>query len=100
MTDPSHTQAHARDLLRQFIDTHFDSQVQTLAQLVQCPSDNPPGDYAPHAEVPARLLEGMDLVVERPAVPAKFAQQHGMRRVTNLIVRARFAHGQVIALTT
>jgi len=98
MTDPSHTQAHARDVLRQFIDTHFDSQVQTLAQLVQCPSDNPPGDCAPHAEVAARLLEGMDLVVERHAVPAEFAQQHGMRSVTNLIVRERFGDGPVIAL--
>src|SRR6218665_4202134 len=98
MTDPSHTQAHARDVLRQFIDTHFDSQGQTLAKLVQCPSDNPPGDCAPHAEVAARLLEGMDLVVERHAVPAEFAQQHGMRSGTNLIVRERFGDGPVIAL--
>jgi len=96
MTD--HSQAPARDVLRQFIDSHFQEQVETLAQLVQCPSDNPPGDCTPHAEVAARLLEGMDLVVERHAVPPAFAQQHGMRSVTNLIVRERFGEGPVIAL--
>jgi acetylornithine deacetylase/succinyl-diaminopimelate desuccinylase-like protein len=94
MTDRS----SARDLMRQFIDTHFDQQVQTLARLVQCPSDNPPGDCAPHAELTARLLEAMDLEVERHPVPAGFAGQHGMRSVTNLIVRQRFGDGPVIAL--
>lgn len=94
MTDPS----SARDALRQFIDTHFDEQVRTLAQLVQCPSDNPPGDCAPHAELTARLLEGMDFEVERHAVPADFAATHGMRSVTNLIVRERFGDGPVVAL--
>ena len=88
----------ARDTLRQFIDTHFEHQVQTLARLVQCPSDNPPGDCAPHAELTARLLEAMDLKVERHPVPAAFAEQHGMRSVTNLIVRERFGDGPVIAL--
>jgi len=88
----------ARGTLRQFIDTHFDLQVQTLARLVQCPSDNPPGDCAPHAELTARLLEAMDLKVERHPVPAAFAEQHGMRSVTNLIVRERFGEGPVIAL--
>lgn len=94
MTDRS----TAHDTLRQFIDTHFDHQVETLARLVQCPSDNPPGDCAPHAELTARLLEAMDLKVERHPVPAAFAQQHGMRSVTNLIVRERFGDGPVIAL--
>ncbi|BEP65209.1 M20 family metallopeptidase (plasmid) [Variovorax sp. V213] len=94
MTDRS----TARDTLRQFIDTHFDQQVETLARLVQCPSDNPPGDCAPHAELTARLLEAMDLKVERHPVPAAFAEQHGMRSVTNLIVRERFGDGPVIAL--
>ena len=94
MTDPS----SARDTLRQFIDAHFDEQVRTLAQLVQCPSDNPPGDCAPHAELTARLLEAMDFEVERHAVPAEFAAAHGMRSVTNLIVRERFGDGPVVAL--
>ena len=65
---------------------------------MQCPSDNPPGDCAPHAELTARLLEAMDFEVERHPVPAEFARQHGMRSVTNLIVRQRFGDGPVIAL--
>jgi acetylornithine deacetylase/succinyl-diaminopimelate desuccinylase-like protein len=84
--------------MRQFIGSHFDQQVETLARLVQCPSDNPPGDCAPHAELTARLLEAMDFEVERHPVPAEVAQQHGMRSVTNLIVRQRFGDGPVIAL--
>ena len=88
----------ARETLRHFIDSHFDAQVETLATLVQCPSDNPPGDCAPHAELSARLLEAMDLAVERHPVPADVARQHGMRSVTNLIVRERFGDGPVVAL--
>ncbi|OUL99975.1 M20/M25/M40 family metallo-hydrolase [Variovorax sp. JS1663] len=89
---------HARETLRHFIDTHFDEQVRTLARLVQCPSDNPPGDCAPHAELTAGLLEAMGFEVERHPVPAESAAAHGMRSVTNLIVRHRFGDGPVVAL--
>jgi succinyl-diaminopimelate desuccinylase len=88
----------ARESLRHFIDTHFDEQVRTLARLVQCPSDNPPGDCAPHAELSAGLLEAMGFEVERHPVPAEFAAEHGMRSATNLIVRERFGDGPVVAL--
>ena len=90
--------ASARDTLRDYIDAHFDEQVRTLAELVRCPSDNPPGDCAPHAELTARLLEAMGFTVERHEVPAEFAAEHGMRSVTNLIVRERFGDGPVVAL--
>ena len=91
--------ADTRALLRQFIDTHFDEQVQMLARLVQCPSDNPPGDCAPHAELTATLLKAIDFEVERHPVPAEFAAAHGMQSVVNLIVRERFGEGgPVIAL--
>ena len=88
----------ARASLRHFIDTHFDEQVRTLARLVQCPSDNPPGDCALHAELSAGLLEAMGFEVERHPVPAEFAAEHGMRSATNLIVRERFGDGPVVAL--
>ncbi|VTU20966.1 Acetylornithine deacetylase [Variovorax sp. PBL-H6] len=88
----------ARESLRHFIDTHFDEQVGTLARLVRCPSDNPPGDCAPHAELTAGLLEAMGFEVERHPVPARFAAEHGMRSATNLIVRERFGDGPVVAL--
>jgi len=93
------THADARAQLRQFIDMHFDEQVQMLARLVQCPSDNPPGDCAPHAELTATLLEAMDFQVERHPVPAEFAAANGMQSVVNLIVRQRFGNGgPVVAL--
>jgi len=90
--------ASPRDTLRDYIDAHFDEQVRALAELVRCPSDNPPGDCAPHAELTARLLEAMGFTVERHEVPAEHAAAHGMRSVTNLIVRERFGDGPVVAL--
>lgn len=92
------TSTDSRALLRDFIDRHFDEQVQMLQRLVQCPSDNPPGDCAPHAEVAARLYEAQGFTVERHPVPADVAQLHGMRSATNLIVRERFGPGPVVAL--
>ena len=35
--------------LAQFIDAAFGRQTAFLAELVKIPSDNPPGDCAPHA---------------------------------------------------
>lgn len=92
------THDDARAHLRAFIDAHFDAQVHTLARLVQCPSDNPPGDCAPHAELSAQLFEAMGFTVERYPVPEAFARAHGMRSATNLIIRERFGDGPVIAL--
>jgi acetylornithine deacetylase/succinyl-diaminopimelate desuccinylase-like protein len=71
-----------------------------LAALVRQPSDNPPGDCAPHAELAASLLEAMGLGVERHPVPADAVAAHGMRSCTNLIVRVPFgaARGPTIAL--
>ena len=90
--------ANARALMRDFIDRHFDEQVAMLAELVRCPSDNPPGDCAPHAELAARLYEAQGLAVERHPVPAEVTARHGMRSVVNLIVRRRFGDGPVVAL--
>ncbi|MFD1477087.1 ArgE/DapE family deacylase [Ancylobacter polymorphus] len=75
-------------------------EVDFLKALVRVPSDNPPGDCAPHAEVAARLLEELGFTVERHAVPEPFVRAHGMKSVVNLIVRERFGSGSgpVIAL--
>jgi acetylornithine deacetylase/succinyl-diaminopimelate desuccinylase-like protein len=40
-----------------------------LADLVRMPSDNPPGDCAPHAKKAAALLEALGFIVERHVVP-------------------------------
>ncbi len=82
------------------IDDNFAGQVEFLKALVRVPSDNPPGDCAPHADAAATLLERIGFKVERHPVPQAEAQAHGMISVTNLIVRERFGAGRgpVIAL--
>ena len=80
------------------IDALATAQVAFLAALVRVPSDNPPGDCAPHAAAAAALLEARGFVVERHRVPEAAVAAVGMRSVTNLIVRRRFGDGPVVAL--
>ena len=80
------------------VDSSFPAQVKFLAELVRVPSDNPPGDCAPHAQRTAQLREGLGFTVERDAVPAADVRANGMISATNLIVRRRFGDGPVIAL--
>ncbi|MCC6949023.1 MAG: ArgE/DapE family deacylase [Bradyrhizobiaceae bacterium] len=82
-------------------DSYYDlaRAVTFLKALVRIPSDNPPGECSRHAEETAKLLEGLDFKVERHKVPDKLVRAHGMRSVTNLIVREHFGKGgPVIAL--
>lgn len=74
------------------------SQTRFLAELVNSPSDNPPGDCAAHAERAAALLEQLGFNVERHPVPADVVRANGMISVTNLVVRERFGDGPTIAL--
>lgn len=70
-----------------------DSQARFLAELVKVPSDNPPGDCAPHALRAAALLEELGFKVERHPVPEALVKAAGMKSCTNLIVRERFGDG-------
>lgn len=106
MTTPKATTPEATtpeaDTLRRLIAERADAQRQFLAELVKVPSDNPPGDCAPHAARAAELLEALGHQVERHPVPAERVKAAGMISVTNLIVRHRFGadgdSGPVIAL--
>jgi succinyl-diaminopimelate desuccinylase len=84
-------------LLRWIEDQH-PAQSRFLAELVRTPSDNPPGDCRPHAEKTAALLTALGFSVEQHAVPDELVRRHGMRSVTNLIVRLRFGDGPTVAL--
>jgi succinyl-diaminopimelate desuccinylase len=77
---------------------NFHAECDFLAELVKVASDNPPGDTAPHAHRTAVLLERLGFVVERYEVPRELVSAHGMRSVTNLVVRWRFGPGPVVAL--
>ena len=91
-----------------FLAAHRGEEDRFLAELVQVPSDNPPGDCAPHAARAAELLEALGFAVERHVVPDAAVRANGMVSCTNLVVRVRFgagtgpvialnAHGDVVA---
>jgi len=91
--------AHCYEALDAWIDAHFDEEVKFLQDLVRVPTDTPPGDNAPHAERTAELLAAMGLPVEKHPVPDWALQEYGLKSITNLIVRRRFASGgPVVAL--
>jgi acetylornithine deacetylase/succinyl-diaminopimelate desuccinylase-like protein len=87
-----------RQTVRDFLDRSEMAAVELLAELVKVPSDNPPGDCAPHALRAAKLLEERGLVVERHPVPEPLVRANGMVSAVNLVVRERFGEGPVIAL--
>lgn len=88
----------AQQRIRKYVDDQHSAQVRFLAELVKVPSDDPPGDCAPHAVRAAELLEQIGFAVERYPVPAEVVRANGMISVTNLIVRRRFGPGPVVAL--
>ncbi|MGF1619774.1 MAG: M20/M25/M40 family metallo-hydrolase [Rhodomicrobiaceae bacterium] len=81
-----------------YLTASRDAQTGFLAELVRMPSDNPPGDCAPHGARAAGLLEALGFTVERHEAPAELAERNGMISATNLIIRERFGDGPVIAL--
>jgi acetylornithine deacetylase/succinyl-diaminopimelate desuccinylase-like protein len=90
---PARTRSDAARAVRAFLAREHEAQRRFLAELVRTPSDNPPGDCAPHAEEAAGLLEGLGFAVERHAVPGELAKANGMLSCTNLVVRERFGEG-------
>ena len=85
------------DRVSTIVDASFDAEVAFLAELVRVPSDNPPGNCAPHAEKAGALLEQLGYTVERHPVPE--AKAAGMISAVNLIVRRKFgAGGPCVAL--
>ena len=89
------------DALDQWVDQHFDEQVQFFQKLVQVPTDTPPGNNAPHAERTAELLKDFGYDAEKHVVPESDVKAYGMESITNLIVRRPFGaagSGRTIAL--
>ncbi|MBX9776551.1 MAG: ArgE/DapE family deacylase [Xanthobacteraceae bacterium] len=86
------------DQISAFVDDGFAREIELLAELVKVPSDNPPGDCAPHAARTKTLLEELGLTVEACPIPRAAVEAVGMKSATNLIVRHRFGDGPTIAL--
>lgn len=87
-----------RSRIETFLAEHRDAQTRFLAEVVKVPSDNPPGDCAPHAQRAAELLEELGFTVERHPVPQDIVRANGMISAVNLVIRERFGEGPVIAL--
>lgn len=68
-------------------------QAGFLAEMVKVPSDNPPGDCAPHALRAAELLGQMGFAVEQYAVPEDAVKAYGMQSAINLVIREKFGTG-------
>ena len=81
------------DAIHGFVRSHRDEEARFLAEIVQVPSDNPPGDCDRSADTVARLLEGLGFTVERHKVPEALVKANGMVSVTNLIARKQFGQG-------
>jgi acetylornithine deacetylase/succinyl-diaminopimelate desuccinylase-like protein len=92
------TQRDSHAAIRHLLDQRQEEQVRFLADLVKTPSDNPPGDCAPHAELAAAHLEKLGFEVEHDPVPGDVCRAHSMISATNLIVRRRYGEGPTIAL--
>lgn len=87
-----------RQRLHEAVARLFPAETAFLAELVRCPSDNPPGDCAAFAARAAALLEGLGFEVERHEVPEAAARAAGMVSAVNLVVRRRFGAGPTVAL--
>ena len=81
-----------------WVDAHFDEQVRFLQQLVQVPSDTPPGNNAPHAQRTAELLAAFGFEAEQHAVPAAEVHAAGLQTITNLVVRRNYGPGRTVGL--
>ncbi len=86
------------DRLDAWIDQHFDEQVSFLQQLIQVPTDTPPGNNTPHAERTAELLSTMGIDVEQHVVPEAQVRAAGMVSVTNLVARRKYGDGPTVLL--
>src|SRR6266852_569878 len=98
MTAETSSETSAADSIETFVDRNFAREIGFLAELVKVPTDNPPGDCAPHAARTMQLLTDLGFEVEAHPVPSGQVVAAGMQRVTNLIVRHHFGDGPVIAL--
>ena len=91
--------SNTRAQLTDWIDAHFDEQIAFLQQVIQVPTDTPPGNNAPHADAVAEMVQAFGWHAEKHAVPQQTVTDYGMESITNLIVRRPYqAGGPTVAL--
>ena len=82
-----------------WIDAHFDEQVEFLQALIRVPTDTPPGNNAPHADRTAELLLAMGLDAEKYPVPQAEVHAAGLESITNLLVRRQYGNQNDVGIT-
>jgi acetylornithine deacetylase/succinyl-diaminopimelate desuccinylase-like protein len=99
MKDSSAPPTAVTEFIRDWVDGHFNAECAFLAALVRVPTDNPPGDCAPHAAAAAQRLRALGLTVQVVDLPKSATDAVGMISASNLLVRHRFSeNGPCIAL--
>jgi succinyl-diaminopimelate desuccinylase len=103
---PTPAYTPAQDRLLAWIDAHFDEEVAFLQDMIRVPTDTPPGDNAPHADMVSDKVQAYGWQAEKHAVPPGQVRDYGMQSITNLIVRRPYegdgptvalnAHGDVV----
>ena len=88
----------SEQVLDAWVDAHFDEEVRFLQQLVQVPTDTPPGNNAPHADRTAELLKAFGFEAEKHAVAAQEVRAAGLESLTNLVVRRHYGAGRTVGL--
>lgn len=86
------------DALDAWVDTHFDEQVRFLQELVRVPTDTPPGNNTPHAQLTVELLRPFGFDARQFVVAENEVKAAGMQSITNLIVRREYGPGPTIGL--
>ena len=81
-----------------WVDAHFDEEVRFLQQLVQVPTDTPPGNNTPHADRTATLLQDFGFAAEKHAPPVAEVHAAGLETITNLVVRRQYGAGRTVGL--
>ncbi len=90
--------SEAKEAIAAFLRDRRAAQQRLLAELVKLPSDNPPGDCAPHSRAAAKLLSALGFAVEEHPVAGELCREHGMTSAVNLVVRRTFGAGPTVAL--
>ena len=97
MTQPTSAPA-SYAALDAWVDAHFDEEVRFLQQLVQVPTDTPPGNNTPHADLTATLLQDFGFAAEKHAPPVAEVHASGLETITNLVVRRQYGAGRTVGL--
>ena len=97
MTQPTSAPA-SYAALDAWVDAHFDEEVRFLQQLVQVPTDTPPGNNTPHADRTTTLLQDFGFAAEKHAPPVAEVHAAGLETITNLVVRRQYGAGRTVGL--